>query len=381
MPATDAHSPAAFYDRLDAICQSGLSTSYNPNTHAFDLQLMDKKWQSCHDFYPTEALTSTAICLIGISRAGLDPRLLGVPLQKTLDSLYDQYRQSGYRGGFGLVIWANALHHGLDIDTLQFRCGVSLDKIDRFAAALTTMETAWLASGLAHEYHRSHSGYTKKLLDAVTRELIENRFQPETGMVSHAGTKAGATHMLRRWIANFADQIYTIQALAFVARLTDDAKSLQIAERLADKMVELQGDKGQWWWHYDARRGTVPLPYSVYSVHQHGMAPMALSAVTAAGGKDYSEAKALSRQWLSDNELGVDLVDEDNRTIWRSIEYLDNRIGDVRRKAKSLLGLAHDTATDAQMLTVNYETRPYEWAWCLYAGAIERNLEKTRNIV
>ena len=379
MPSPAA--PADFYDHLDAICQSGLSTSYNPNTHAFDLQLMDKSWQSCHDFYPTEALTSTAICLIGISRAQLDPRLLGVPLQKTLDSLYDQYRHSGYRGAFGLVIWANALHHGLDIDTLQFRCGVSLDKVERFAASLTTMETAWLASGLAHEYHRSHSGYTEKLLNAVVAELLDNRFQPETDMVCHAGSRASAAHTLRRWIANFADQVYTIQALAFVAKLTGNPKALEVAERIADKMVELQGDKGQWWWHYDARRGVVSQAYSVYSVHQHGMAPMALSAVTAAGGKDYREAKALSRQWLDHNELGVNLVDEDNRTIWRSIEYLENRVGEVRRKAKSLLGLAHDTTPDAQPLTVNYETRPYEWAWCLYAGAIERNQEKTRNIV
>ncbi len=381
MSTSPAASATAFYDHLDPICHAGLSNSYNPGTKMFDLQLMDKSWQSTHDFYPTEALTSTAICLLGISRAGIDARLLDIPVQETLEHLYAEYRKLGYRGGFGLVVWANAVHDGLDIDTLQFRCGASLDKIENWAASITTMEAAWLASGLAHEYHRRPSEYTRKLLQAVIDELIHNRFQANTSVVSHAGTKASPSHRLRRWIANFADQVYTIQALAFAAKVIDNHEALEVAEKIADKMVALQGDLGQWWWHYDARSGNVAQHYSVYSVHQHGMAPMALSAVTAAGGKDYSQAKALSRRWLTNNELDLDLIDEKVKTIWRSIEYADNRIDQVSRKARSLLGLAQSSAQSTPQLALNHETRPYEWAWCLYAGAIERNLDTNLNIV
>lgn len=380
--SSETFSPDSFYDRLDPICQTGLSTSYNPNSHAFDLQLMNKSWHSTNEFYPTEALTSTAICLIGISRANLDPRLLGVSIQKTLDASYDLIRSNKYQGGFGLVLWANAVNNGLDIDTLQFRCGISLNNIKKFNAALTTMEVAWLASGLAHEYKRKGGDETLKLLNETVEELIHNRYQSNTHTVCHAGAKPSPSHALRRWIANFADQVYTIQALAFAAKITKNEKALEVAEQLADKMVELQGDKGQWWWHYDARKGTVPQGYSVYSVHQHGMAPMALAAVTSAGGKSYNKAKAMSRQWFEDNEIDAQLIDEEHKTIWRSIEYSENRLNEVSRKARSLLGIAQNQSPDkAPELALNYETRPYEWAWCQYAGAIERGMDPALHIV
>lgn len=375
-------SSASFYNRLDPICQAGLATSLNPNSNAFDLQLMDKNWHSCSEFYPTEALTSTAICLIGISRSELDPSLLGMSPQKSLDAAYDLIRKTKYRGGFGLVLWANAVNNGLDLDTLQFRCGVSLDKFNKLLASLTTMEAAWLVSGLAHEYKRSGGDDTLQLLNQGVDELINKRFQPATSTVCHAGAKPSASHALRRWIANFADQVYTIQALAFAAKVSQNTAALEVAEKIADKMVELQGDKGQWWWHYDARKGTVPQGYSVYSVHQHGMAPMALAAVTAAGGKDYSDAQAKSRLWFDDNELSAKLIDEEYKTIWRSIEYSETRLNDVTRKAKSLLGIAQNPAAEhAPELAVNYETRPYEWAWCQYAGAIERGIDPALHIV
>lgn len=380
--SSETYNSTQFYDRLDPICQAGLSTSLNPNSHAFDLQLMDKGWHSCHEFYPTEALTSTAICLIGISRTNLDPRLLGMSVQKSLDAAYDLIRKTNYLGGFGLVMWANAVNNGLDLDTLQFRCGVSLEKFGKLLASFTTMEVAWLVSGLTHEYKRKGGDGTLKLLNHGVDELINKRFQAATSTVSHAGAKPRASHALRRWIANFADQVYSIQALAFAAKITRNDDALQTAELIADKMIELQGDKGQWWWHYDARKGTVPQGYSVYSVHQHGMAPMALAAVTAAGGKDYCEAQAKSRLWFDNNELGAKLIDEEYKTIWRSIEYAETRFNDVTRKARSLLGFTQNSVAEANPeLAVNYETRPYEWAWCQYAGAIERGVDPALHIV
>lgn len=375
-------SAQEFYDDVDPICISGLTQSLNPETHVYDLQIMNRKWANTYEFYPTEDLTSTAICLIGISRAKIDPAELGMDMEQTLEAMCDLSRRREYPGGFGLVAWANAVCDGTDFDTLQTRCAVRLDNIGKHVQSLTTMETSWLASGLAHEYQRTGDEAVKALLKTTVRELMEVRYQPKHQIVTHAGNGAESGHGIRRWIANFADQVYTIQALAFYAKLFDDERAARVSADLAAKMVELQGAKGQWWWHYDAKRGGSPQPYSVYSVHQHGMAPMALRACEQASARSFEEAVVMSRSWLDDNELGVNMVDHETPTLWRSIEYDEGKLGDVTRKAKSLLGLAGDQSRKSPpSLRVNYETRPYEWAWCIYAGAIERGIDPERHIV
>lgn len=383
MPKTiKTTSAKEFYDSVDPICHAGLKSTLNNKTHLYDLQIMDKKQINTYKYYPTEDLTSTAICLIGISRARIDPATLGLDIKQTLEALYDLSKKRRYPGGFGLIVWANSVCNGLDIETLQFRCGVSLGNMSTHCASLTTMEVSWLASGLAHEHKRSGSDNSRALLDVAVNELINTRFQKEHSAVSHTSTKGSSGHDVRRWIANFADQVYAIQALAFTAVVTDNDQAKQISDAIAAKMVELQGEKGQWWWHYDAKRGGVPQPYSVYSVHQHGMAPMALRALSAAGGATHENAIAMSRSWLDDNELGVKMIDPDQPTIWRSLEYNQGKLGDLTRKTRSLLGLAGDQSrSPAPALKLNLETRPYEWAWCIYAGAIERKIDPTLHIV
>ncbi len=384
MPEQKRNNPmaAAFYERTDPICIAGLRDSLNAATRVYDRQLMDKHWHQTYEFYPTEDLTSTAICLIGVSRAGIDPATLALNPSQTLEAMYDLAKKRAYPGGIGLVVWANAVWDGIDLASLQQRCGVEMASLPQWLSGLTTMEVAWLVSGLSHEWRRHEHAQTRAWLDTAIEELLERRFQPKTAIMAHAGEAATFVHGLRRWIANFADQIYSVQAFAFVHLLFGHARALAAAEAVAAKMVELQGSKGQWWWHYDAKRGGVPQPYSVYSVHQHGMAPMALRALGAAGGTNHEAAIALSRNWMDENELGVSLIDAAQPTLWRSVEYDDNRVESVVRKASSLLGLAGDQSTQpVAALRLNHETRPYEWAWCAYAGAIERDLNRGLHLV
>ncbi len=42
---------------------------------------------------------------------------------------------------------------------------------------------------------------------------------------------------------------------------------------------------------------------------------------------------------------------------------------------------AGSVVSSAARLTVNRETRPYEWAWCLYAGAIAGGQTRERHVV
>jgi hypothetical protein len=137
-------------------------------------------------------------------------------------------------------------------------------------------------------------------------------------------------------------------------------------------MVGRQGDRGQWWWHHDPRDGSVSGAYPVYSVHQVGMAPMALRTLALAGGPDFARAIESGRAWVSANELGVDLVDPRAGTTWRSIERVEGRPRRLARHARAVLGGRDDRPGGSPVrLRVNHETRPYEWAWSLFASAIE----------
>jgi hypothetical protein len=370
------------YDQLDSICKAGLEASLNKAAKIYDLQIMNREWHNTGEYYPTEDLTSTAICLIGISRAKLSPELISLDVNETMSAMNSLARRRAYLGGFGLVLWANAVCGGEDLATLQASCGIKIGSVKEFVSKLTTMEVAWLVSGLAHEYNRSNDNKIRTILKEACLELIDRRFQVGTQTVSHTGEGVGFPENIRRWIANCADQVYSIQALAFAAIVLGDERSKNISECLANQMIAFQGKKGQWWWHYDAKRGGSPQPYSVYSVHQHGMAPMALHALAKANGKLYRQAIDLSIGWLTDNELGINMIDTRRSTIWRSIEYKQNQLKDKFRKSMSLTGVAGDQSkSPPPELQVNYETRPYEWAWCIYAGAIQREIPAESHIV
>jgi len=143
---------SSFYDALRPLCLSGLRQALNPRTLVYDLQLRDKAWQS---ILGTEDLTSTAICLIGIDRAEIDHETIGLETDQTLQAMIDLAGRHQYRGGLGLVVWANAVCDGLALDELLQRVAMPLENLPSFIAPLTTMETAWLTSGLIHEWKRT----------------------------------------------------------------------------------------------------------------------------------------------------------------------------------------------------------------------------------
>jgi hypothetical protein len=168
----------------------------------------------------------------------------------------------------------------------------------RIIPALTTMEVAWLVSGLLH----TDSASFHSVLDAALRQLV-SRLVPQTHVFRHATAAASWRPRLRGRIANFADQIYPVQALAFAAISLADRSARELAERCAQRLVATQGPLGQWWWHHDALTGCIAERYPVYSVHQHSMA---LHSLAIAGGRSHPEAIGLSRAWLGTNELGPD---------------------------------------------------------------------------
>ena len=344
-----------------------LREAHRPATALFDRQLRDGHWDAT---LGTEEITSSAIVLVALRRAALDPAEIGVDPVAVLAAMRRAMKDHSATGPLGLVTWAHAEWAQLPFDELAAACDAPVRDAGFLLDGLTTMELAWLVSGLVHARHRHGDDAARRFL-APARDRLLERLAP-TRVFLHASPKAGALDRMRRRVANFADQIYPVQALAFLAKLEGDGDALAASERCARRLVETQGPLGQWCWHYDALRGFPVQAYPVYSVHQHGMAPMALRALHCAGGPDLSAAAELGRRWIAENELGRPFLDLAAGTIWRSLERTEPALLRFGRKLGSALGTAAESRPDAPpgQLRMNLETRPYEWAWCLYAGAI-----------
>ena len=200
-------------------------------------------------------------------------------------------------------------------------------------------------------------------------------FNPDSGVFPHVVGGAGAG--LRAHVSCFADFVYPIQSLSKYHQVAGDAASLAAAARCAEQACRTQGPDGQWWWHFDRRTGDVIEGYPVYTVHQHGMGPMALFALEEAGGPGHHDAVSKSLRWLAYSpEIDGSTIDGDLNLIWRKVARREPR--KLARKLQAAASYVHpsmrvggiDWALPARV--VDFECRPYELGWLLYAWPKER---------
>lgn len=349
-------------EHLQDLCVARLRDCLDPATGRLGRQIRDGVWAPTRG---TESLTSTAIGLIGLSRAGIPPRQVVGDAIGLCHQLAQGVRDEAYPGALGLLLWANSGLRAAAPLALLAEAGYDPAELEVLLPSLTTMEAAWMVSGLLH----AGVPALRPTLLAALREL-ESRLDPETLVFRHCSGGAPLRHRMRRRTANFADQVYPLQALAFAALVLGDPRLRALADRCGTRLVASQGAGGQWWWHHDAPTGEVAERYPVYAVHQHSMAPMALRALALAGGRSHEAAVLASRAWLQENELGIDLVEPLSGIIWRSVERDEGNAAHGMRQARLLAGLP---ALDppAPRFRLNREMRPYEWGWLLYAMAIE----------
>jgi hypothetical protein len=207
---------------------------------------------------------------------------------------------------------------------------------------------------------------------------LRNNYSETSGLFAFGGRAGGRVRRhLRRQLGFFDNQVYGIHSGVDFFRAFGDRGALTMAERCLDQVLRAQGPLGQWAWHYNVRTGAVVDRYPVYSVHQHGMGPMAVLAVADATGQSYDDALEKSVAWVfGENELRRAMIDQDSGVIWRSIR---RRI--ARRKlihVFKLLSLSRmqgagdrlaDIVNTPGQLEVDMECRPYELGWLLWAFA------------
>jgi len=175
----------------------------------------------------------------------------------------------------------------------------------------------------------------------------------------------------------FNNIVYPIHALSRYSVIWGDDSSKSLIEESVERLLQLQGNMGQWWWYY-SKFGKIVEKYPVFSVHQHGMAIMALEAAKPLVSKDVivsiDRATHLSFEWvLGKNEVSKSMIDEEKNLIFRSLQYpfYDN-FGASKSKIKSkliqplcILGL------DKHLLRINPLCRSYEFGWLLYATHLQ----------
>jgi hypothetical protein len=338
----------------------------------------------CHLIRKTEegvicdgsSLRYTMITLLGLKRYeqcfGSSP--ISIPM--VFNEVLNKSASIGYAGDAGLLLWLTAMVAPERINEVYSMLDIikSWKNYPDATKGMTT-ELSWLLTGLCYAMLKGDQ-HLPGLTDTSTEvfDRIKANYGGK-GIFRHQHRKT-LTGALRGNIGCFADQVYPIYAFSLFTETHKNSEALTMIEQCGESICELQGNYGQWWWHYDAKTGKTAGRYPVFSVHQYGMAPMALFASTKRTGIDYEAPIYKGLEWIfGKNELGIDMRDSDRNSIWRNFHQKK-----WRQRRELLLSIAgtfsHEEAPAA--LEILHECRPYSLGWLLYAFA-DKVVKKPRN--
>lgn len=357
------HDSTVDLTELIEIATEGLVPMYDRNARLF----CDRLVRTRHGLQARSiSRRYTMMTVLGLHRLQQSGTRSPIGIEAVIIRILDEIDSITNVGDLGLLLWLlatcapsrlEAIYHSLHLETAVARY---LD-----ATQFQTMQLSWFLTGLSYAIlstDRRHPEITDIAADTY-HALISN--QTSKGLFHHQTAHPSLPAALRPRVATFADQIYPIYALIAFYRATNQSAALAAAARCANALCPLQGPLGQWWWHYLPVSGTVCSLYPVYSVHQHGMAPMALFALSEYLDSDFIKRINSGLSWLyGNNELGTNLIDSQARIIWRCIgparatRYLSDLFCIL---FKQCLQPRHTA------LSITLHCRPYELGWLLYA--------------
>lgn len=365
-------------ERFIELSKQGLPRMYVEGTFVHTVRAVDSP--SGRKMRPEgDNLRYTAKCALGLACVDLETQALvldgGTAAQLALATIPRAERETDDPGAVALAAWAVAEAAGHYAETLFKK----LEETFASNEPLATVDCAWtLIAALA----ALHLADTEPLAGRARNRLMAA--QGASGLFPHM-LPASAAGRLRAHVGSFADQVYSTLGLARYSVATGDAAALDAADACGARICALQGPEGQWWWHYDARHGTVVEGYPVYSVHQHGMGPMALLDLREAGGRDHLESVIRGLEWIDRHpEVSGSMVDENENVIWRKAGRRE--LKKVARGISAATTAIYPGFTLPGLDTIfpptrlDYECRPYELGWLLYAwlsGGTVRRLEPT----
>jgi exopolysaccharide biosynthesis WecB/TagA/CpsF family protein len=363
--------------QLVELAQRGLPAAYRSEPVGFAQTVRGLRGPAGTELRPEgRNLRYGAITALGVARLGEEAQrviLGGLTAVDLAQAVAEQTRASRDPGTVAIAAWAAAEVAGMHDAELFGRLSGLLASGD----PLPIVDIAWM---LTAAVEAADLADTSRVAAESSARLLEA--QGANGIFPH-WSRSRVNDRWRAAVGCFADQVYPIQALARLFRATDEERYLTAADSTAQRICELQGPAGQWWWHYDSRTGDVLEKYPVYSVHQHAMAPMALFDLVEAGGADHSASVAAGIRWLATHpEVVEELVSERHSLVWRKVGRREPR------KAARALSAAtaavnprlHPPGLDRAFpaVKVDYECRPYELGWLLYGWLPSRPRARRR---
>jgi hypothetical protein len=359
--ASEDPSSAALLERLLGIAVSGLSRTYRDGDFVFRLDGSRAPGGSWQLAASGTSLRYAAIAALGLLRLPEQAQrrvLEGDTCSALIGKLTKRLGEMTSRGDVALLCWAAAEGGHGDLPLAFSR----LAQLDQPEGPGYVVDAAWVVSALIAM--RPHAD-VEEHLDRARRSLLAAR-----GAVLYPHVKGSGARWYRTHVGSFADQVYPLQALARLHASSDDPDALAVAEIVADKICAVQGEAGQWWWHYDSRNGNVIEGYPVYSVHQHAMAPMALLDLADAGGTCHLHAITRGLQWLgSPPETDEELIASGSPITWRKVARKD-----PRKAVRGLRAVSTRIRPEWRLRVldrvvppgiVDHECRPYELGWLL----------------
>ena len=262
----------------------------------------------------------TAMTLMGLRRLEQTEIASPVSIESVLERLLTNTEWADSVGDLGVLLWLCAQLAPHRLDELERRISIA-SALSDFADARdgVTMHLAWFLTGLS--YYSLALGNSKKM-EGLARETYDRliRNQGKHGYFGHQATHGSLKGTVRGRIGSFADQVYPIYSMTKFYQAYGDDLALQRARECALAICDAQGPLGQWWWHYDSGNGRVFEEYPVFSVHQHGMAPMTLFALSKAAQTNFDPWIYKGLDWINQrNELSVNMEDASMNVVWRCI--------------------------------------------------------------
>lgn len=352
------------HGRVEALVRlalEGLARMYDPGREVFLTRRFDRPEERDDHL----SLRYTVMCSLGVHDAlaggfetALDPRRL-------LESGFAQF-QGDDIDHLSMALWSNAAQGGDLHRQILPRLLPQLEDVRVLEHSIGRV-LAWALIGLVrHEEAGGGDAAVARQTDELFGFARERLWCEAGGLFRNQA--AGSSFSRAQTL--FSTQIYWVYALALYGRVRGDREAVRIAGRCAGRLHALRDRFGGFAWRYNALTGTVIERFPVYAVHQDGMAPMALFELAAADGRDVNARNRENLSWLWNNQLGIQMVDEERRVIYRAIR---RRVPfDRSFKAAGRLAARVGLPGPGELpwfLQLDATCRPYHLGWLLHAFA------------
>jgi len=360
-PAINLRREAELLSPLAAYGLGGLRRCWMPSHHRWS-----HKYHLDGRDAPNESVSHSDIyysfnVLLGLSRVrwALADEPYDIPM--LFEALSEAALSEPMRNGaWGMALWAAATWDvAVPIAAGKLR---SLTRDIATLARWTAQDTGLSLSGAVAQAKRDPewAPVAERL-----RNLLLSRFRGPGALFRDSGSG------FRRHFATFATQVYAALALYHYGEYAGDHVAIEAANRCVAKLIELQGDLGEWPWFYWPYRDRVLDRYEVYSVHQHGMGPALLHHAVQHGVPGARAALVRGFEWIfGANEMALSMFVPDVSMIYRSqarCGFGGSRAGRLLRAGIGAASGTGGSPAGRDALRLTREMRSYEFGWLLWS--------------